>query len=149
MKTFPLTHSPRAIARGLQVLVLAGCLVAGAGLGRSVAHAASPATTPIPIPSPGCYRSHEVVTASAYTHTLTATVHVAGRCFPIFSTAHISVSDLTRGKVLARSAPVRVSWVGEFAYQVPGAYANDRVRIRVSDSGWHGTVTIQVREVIP
>jgi hypothetical protein len=136
----------RAVVHGLRLVALAGCLVAGAGLTHAVAQAQSSRTSPIPIAGPcGTYARHDVVSASGRN----AYVFVSGTCFPFLSTATITVRDLTQGTVLANAVPVRVSILGGFAYQVQGAAPNDRVRVRVSDHGWHKVLTITVQDFIP
>ena len=140
------TFTHRALARGLQIAALAGCLVAGAGISQSVAHAASLGGTPIIIAGPcGTYAKHDVLLAGGRN----AYVYVAGTCFPPLSTAYITIRDRTRGVVLAQSVAVRVSGMGGFQYQVQGTYPNDKVRIRVTDGAWHGTLNITVQDFIP
>ncbi len=161
MNAYWFTRTPRAIARCIQIAALAGCLVAGAGLGRSVAHAA-PLPTPgsIPIAGPcGTFAKHDVLTASGVNY---AGVTVTGTCFPILSTVHVAVRDLTRHTVLTGHmvkqgsrwvyqswVAVRVGWLGGFQYGVQGTYPKDKVQIHVTDGTVNKTLDIIVLDFIP
>ncbi len=147
------TH--RVLARGPRIVALASCLVAGAGISQSVAHAASRPNPPSIIAGPcGTFAKHDVLSAHGVNYT---GLTVRGTCFPPLSTAYLTIRDLTRGEVLARSVAVRVSVNGGFAYSVPrpdqvkapGPNPNDKMRIRVTDGRWHTTLNYTIQEFLP
>ena len=133
----------RAITRGIQILALAGCLVAGAGINRSAAHA-SPAL-PLP-PAPFCATHHYAVGASAHQSVL----RVKGVCFPLPSNVHIAIRDLTTGTVLLKWTTIPVvpffpsgNSSGGFQYETQGdARPSDAIRFWIVDGAWHKILTV-------
>ena len=135
-----LTCSPRALTRGIQILTLTGCLLAGAGINRSVAHAG-----PLP-PVPFCATHHYLTGASAHESVL----RVRGACFPFPSSVHIAIRDLTTGQVLRSWITVPVTpfpppatQVAGFQYVTQGdARPGNTIRVWIVDGAWHRIVTI-------
>jgi hypothetical protein len=129
-----LTHC--AIARGIQILALAGGLLAGASLGRSVAHAGG---------STFCATHHYLTNTSAQESVL----KVGGSCFPFPSSVHIAIRDATTGAVLRSWITVPVTMlfpanpIPGFQYVTQGdARPGDTIRFWLVDGPWHRILTV-------
>jgi hypothetical protein len=132
-----LTH--RAIARGIRIVALAGCLLAGAGIVRPIPHAAAG-------PLPFCTTHHYLTGASAHYSVL----RVHGLCFPYPSSAHIAIRDLTTGTVLKGWTSIPVTLIVPSNPPIPGfryvtqgdARPGDAIRFYIADGAWHRILTV-------
>jgi hypothetical protein len=135
--------SRRAIARGIQILALAVCLVAGGSLGRPIAHASPAPSLPL---LPFCATHHYLVSASAHNSVLA----VKGACLPYPSSVHIAIRDLTTGSVLRNWITIPVTPFalprnegGGFQYVTQGdARPGDAIRFWIVDGAWHKVLTV-------
>jgi hypothetical protein len=138
MKRCRLIYAPRV----LPLLALAGCVLAAPAGARSVAHAA-PARSPYSV---YCLKHHYASGATA----VQSVLRVNGLCFPIPSSAHIAMRNLTTGAVLRTwtTIPVvtslpAVQWTGQFHYVTQGdAAPGTTIRVWIVDGAWHRTFTI-------
>jgi hypothetical protein len=142
MKPYLHALTPRALARGISTLALAGCLLAAVSGNQSGARAAA---LP-PSPAPFCALHHHLTGASAQYSVL----RVSGACFPVPSSVHVAIRDLTTGAVLRTWITLPVApfapppnWGGRFQYVTQGdARPGDAIRFWIVDGSWHRIVTI-------